>query len=94
MRHIEHDNGVSWLLDSVTDAPVLSTARGVLASVFILKRMTDAARVVKKRADDELGGRRGDLLRKTRELTLNARTHVKAPATASMRHAAPVLRSR
>jgi hypothetical protein len=46
------------------------------------------------RSTDELGSRRSDLLWKTRKLTLSARTHVEVPATASIRHAAPVLRNR
>lgn len=94
MRHVEHDNGVSGLVDPVTDAPVRSTARRVLASVFVLKRVADAMRVVKELADDELSGCRGDLLRKTRDLALSTRTHVQVPTTASVRHAAPVLRNR
>ncbi len=94
MRNIKHDNGMSLLLDPVTDAPVLSPARGVLASVFVAERMANAVRVVKERADDELGGCRGDLLGKTPELALSARMYVEVPATASISHAAPVLRNR
>jgi hypothetical protein len=94
MRHVEHDNGMALFLDPVTDAPVLSATCGVLASVFVVERMADAARVIKERANDELSGCRGDLLRKTRELALSAQTHVEAPATASIRHAAPVLRNK
>ena len=62
MRHIEHDDGMGRLVNAVTDTPLLPAARGVLASVFIAKRVADAVRVVKERADDELGDRRGDLL--------------------------------
>lgn len=81
-------------LDPVADAPFLPAARGVLASVFIVKRVADAVRVIQKRADDELSDRRSDLLRKTRELTLCTRTHVEAPTPASICHAAPVLWNR
>lgn len=47
-----------------SDAPVLATTRGVLASAFVVKRMTDTMRVVKERPDYEFGGRRRDLLGK------------------------------
>ncbi len=62
VRHIEHDDGMGRLVNAVTDTPLPPAARGVLASVFIAKRVADAIRVVKERADDELGDRRGDLL--------------------------------
>ncbi len=94
MRHIGHDNHMGRLLDAVTDAPILAMTRGVLASVFVVKRMTDTMRVVKERPDYELRGRRRDLLGKSRELALSARAHVEIPAIASSRHAAPVLRKR
>jgi hypothetical protein len=81
-------------LNPVSDAPILPPARGVLASVFIVKRVADPERVVKKRADDELSYRRSNLLGQARELTLRTRTHIKVPASASFCHAAPVLRNR
>ena len=94
MRYVEHSDGVGLLFDPVADTPFLSTARRVLASVFVVKQMADAIRVVEQRADDEFSDSRGDLLRKTRELPLSARAHVEAPAPASIAHAAPVLRNR
>jgi len=45
MRDVEHDDGVGLLLDPVTDAPVLPAVRGVLACVFVAKRMPDAVRI-------------------------------------------------
>lgn len=94
MRDVEHDDGLGLLVDSVADAPFLATAGGVLASVLVVERVTDAVRVVQQRADDELGGRRGDLLRETGELALRTRADVEMPAPASIGHAAPVLRNR
>ena len=94
MRDIEHHDGAGLIFDPVADAPFLPPACGVLASVLVVQRMTDAVRVVEQRADDELSDRCGDLLRQTRELPLSTRTHVEAPASASIGHAAPVLRNR
>lgn len=94
MRHVEHGNRMVQLLDPIPDAPLLPSASGVLASVFIMERVADSERIVQKRADDELGNRRGDLLGKARDLALRARTHIEVPASASFCHAAPVLRNR
>jgi hypothetical protein len=94
VRHVEYNHSMGLLVDQLADAPLLPTARGVLASVFIAERMADAIRIVQERSDDELGDRRGDLFRKVGELALRPRTHVKAPAPASIAHAAPVRRSR
>ncbi len=94
MRDVEHDNGVGLLLDPVTDAPVLPAARGVLACVFVAKRMPDTVRIVKEGPTIELGGCGGDLFGQPRELALSARPDVELPATPSIGHAAPVLRNR
>jgi hypothetical protein len=91
---VEYNHGMGLLIDQVADAPLLPTARGVLASVFIAERMADAVGIVQKRSDDELINRLGDLFGKARELALRTRTHVKEPAPASIAHAAPVRRSR
>lgn len=94
MRYVEHDDCMRLLLDLITDAPLLPAACGVLARVFIAKRVADAVGILHEWPDDKLSDRRGDLLGKTRELALGTRTHVKAPAPASIRHAAPVRRNR
>jgi hypothetical protein len=94
MRHVEHNNRMVWSFDPVPDAPLLPSASGVLASVFIMEGVADSERIVEKRADDELGNRRGNLLRKARDLALRTRTHIEAPESASFCHAAPVLRNR
>ena len=61
MPHVEYSHGMGLLVDQVTDAPLLPTARGVLTSVFIAERMADAVGIVQERSDDELSNRRGDL---------------------------------
>lgn len=94
MRYVEYNHGMGLLVDEVADAPLLPTARGVLASVFIAKRVADAVGIVQERSDDELSDRCGDLFRKAGELALRTRTYVKAPAPASIGHAAPVRRNR
>src|SRR5260221_9003869 len=75
MRDVEHDNGVGLLLDPVTDAPVLPAARGVLACVFVAKRMPDTVRIVKEGPTIELGGCGGDLFGQPRELALRSEEH-------------------
>src|SRR5579859_6561908 len=94
MRDVEHDDGLGLLVNPVADAPLLATAGGVLASVLVVERVADSVRVVQQRADDELGGSRGDLLGETGELALCTWADVEMPAPASIGHAAPVLRNR
>lgn len=94
MRYIEHDDRMRLLLDLVTDPPFLPAARGVLARVFIAKRVADSVGIVQERPGDELSDRRRDLLGKTRQLALRPRTNVKVSAAAGLCHAAPVLRNR
>lgn len=57
----------------------------MLPGILILKRMADAVRILQQWADEELGGRRSDLLRQPRELTLNARADVEIPASGHAR---------
>jgi len=92
--YVEYDHGMGLLVGQVADAPLPPAARGVLATVFIVKRVADTVGIVHERSDDELGNRRGDLFGKARELALRTRTYVKSPAPASIGHAAPVRRNR
>jgi hypothetical protein len=82
------------LIARVADTPLLATAGGVLARVFVMERVADAVRVIKQRTDDELGDCGGDFLREAGELPLGTRTNVEMPAPASIGHAAPVLWNR
>jgi hypothetical protein len=75
MRDIKHDDGLGLLIDAIADAPLLATASGVLARVFVVERVTDAVRVVQQGADDELGGSRGDLLRCCASFDINTGGH-------------------
>ena len=92
--YVEYDHGMGLLVGQVAGTPLPPAARGVLASVFIVKRVADTVGIVHERSDDELGDRRGDLFGKARELALCTRTYVKSPAPASIGHAAPVRRNR
>jgi hypothetical protein len=92
--YVEYDHGIGLLVGQVPDAPLPPAARGVLASIFIVKRVADTVRIVQERSDDELGNRRGDLSGKAGKLALRTRTYVKSPAPASIGHAAPVRRNR
>lgn len=82
------------LVDPVPDAPLPPTTRRVLASVFIAQRVTYAERILHERPKYELSDRRGDFLGQMLQLALATRTNLKAPARASIGHAAPGLRSR
>jgi len=44
--YVEYNHGMGLLIDQVADAPLLPTARGVLARVFIAKRVADAIGIV------------------------------------------------
>lgn len=94
MRYIQHDDCVRLVIDPIPDAPLLPPARGVLASVFVAQRVADTVRIFQQRAKDELSDCCGDFLGQTLKLTLGTRTNLKAPAPASIGHAAPGLRSR
>jgi len=92
--YVEYDYGMGLLVGQVADAPLPPAARGVLATVFIVKRVADTVGIVHERSDDELGNRRGDLFGKAGKLALRTGTYVKSPAPASIGHAAPVWRNR
>jgi hypothetical protein len=64
MGYVEDNDRVRLLFDLVTDPPFLPAARRVLASVFVVKGVADAVRIVQQRPGDELGCCRGDFLGK------------------------------
>ena len=92
--YVEYDHGMGLPVGQLADTPLPPAARGVLASVFIVKRVTDTIGIVHERSDDEFSDRHGDSLGKARELALRTPTSVKSPTAASIGHAAPVRRNR